>query len=133
MAREYTIYRLSDGTILRTYRGDAPELQVAADVDGYIEGAFSALCHRVNTVTKEVERFTPVAKSGAEWSEALRSFVPTVAARKQHAARSQIETLERQQARAIREQALGRGGTPAQLRKRLEDIDDAIIELRKDL
>jgi hypothetical protein len=56
-----------------------------------------------------------------------------VRAGKRRSALARIEDLERAQARAMREQALGRGGTPAQLRKRLEDIDDAIIELRKDL
>lgn len=46
-------------------------------------------------------------------------------------ARRQIAELEARQARAIREQALNRGGTPAELRKRLEDIDDQIIALRQ--
>jgi hypothetical protein len=45
-------------------------------------------------------------------------------------ARAQIEALEKQQSRALREHAIGRGGTPAELRKRLEDIDDQIIALR---
>jgi hypothetical protein len=45
-------------------------------------------------------------------------------------ARRDIVELESRQARAIREQAIGRGGTQAELRQRLEAIDDQIITLR---
>jgi hypothetical protein len=45
----------------------------------------------------------------------------------------EIDALERKQARALREHAIGRGGTPAQLKKRLEDIDDQIAALRAQL
>jgi hypothetical protein len=48
-------------------------------------------------------------------------------------ARRDIADLEARQARAMREHAIGRGGTPAQLKKRLEDIDDQIIALRAQL
>lgn len=45
-------------------------------------------------------------------------------------AKSMIQNLEAQQARAIREERIGRGGTPTELKARLEAIDDMIIELR---
>ena len=46
---------------------------------------------------------------------------------------TEIDALEKSQARAIREQITGRGGTPAELKKRLEDIDDKIAALRANL
>jgi len=46
---------------------------------------------------------------------------------------TEIDALEKSQARAIREQTIGRGGTPAELKKRLEDIDDKIAALRANL
>jgi hypothetical protein len=49
------------------------------------------------------------------------------------ATQAEIDALERRQARAIREHAIGRGGTPAELKQRLEDIDDAITTLRATL
>ena len=46
---------------------------------------------------------------------------------------TQIEALEKQQARALREYTIGRGGAAADLKKRLEDIDDRIAALRSTL
>lgn len=46
---------------------------------------------------------------------------------------TQIEALEKQQARALREYITGRGGAAADLKKRLEDIDDQIAALRSTL
>lgn len=45
-------------------------------------------------------------------------------------AKTMIENLEKQQARAIRENAIGRGGTQQELKARLEIIDDQITVLR---
>jgi len=45
----------------------------------------------------------------------------------------EIDALEKRQARALREYTIGRGGTPAELKARLEAIDDQIAELRSTL
>ena len=46
---------------------------------------------------------------------------------------AEIDALEKSQARAIREHTTGRGGTPLELRARLEDIDNKIAALRATL
>lgn len=91
--------------------------------------------HGVRWVDGEiVEHRGPQPSPDHEWNGKLARWwlKPDVEAKKaaKAAAQDQIDTLEKQQARAIREERLGRGGTPAQLSKRLEDIDDQIITLR---
>jgi hypothetical protein len=84
-----------------------------------------ATTHRVNVLTRTVER-KPQHEVDAE--RAQRDAADTEASTKRL-----ILDLERKQARAVREHTIGRGGTPAELRKRLEDIDDQIIALRATL
>jgi hypothetical protein len=96
---------------------------------------------RVNAETGIVESFEPAPPSGDfEFDSSTGSFRPTESARARANALGKIRDLESVQARAMREHAIGRGKkpdgsamTPAELRKRLEDIDDQITELRKDL
>jgi hypothetical protein len=84
-----------------------------------------------------VPHVPPSPGADHEWDEAAGEWRLTAAAAvragKRRSALARIEDLERAQARAMREHAIGRGGSPGQLKKRLEDIDDAITELRKDL
>jgi hypothetical protein len=79
----------------------------------------------------------PAPDADHEWLDDVKRWriKPDALARKnaREDAKTQIEALERQQARAIREHAINRGGTPAQLKKRLEDIDDQITALRAQL
>lgn len=119
-----TFYRLSDGRLAGRFTG--PEEQIDANVPagaGWVEGDFDAATHRVNVATGSVvER--PAAEIAAE--QAAHDRLLRVSA-----ARAEIADLEARQQRAIREHAIGRGGTPSELRKRLEDIDDQIIALRQ--
>jgi hypothetical protein len=118
-----------------------PPSQLAANVPrgcgtviGYVDGSR----RRVNPDSLEVEPFIPPSPSADHtwntaseaWEIAQEKMAQIVAAR---SARASIDALERQQARAIREHAIGRGGTPAELKKRLEDIDDQITALRATL
>jgi len=79
----------------------------------------------------------PAPDADHEWNDAAGQWrlKASIAAQRARRAEAQdgIEALERQQARAMREHAIGRGGTPAQLKKRLEDIDDQITALRGEL
>jgi hypothetical protein len=84
-----------------------------------------------------VPHVPPSPGAGHAWDDAAGEWRLTpaaaVSAGKRRSALARIEDMERAQARAMREHAIGRGGSPGQLKKRLEDIDDAITELRKDL
>jgi hypothetical protein len=55
---------------------------------------------------------------------------PSLAEKDSDKAKSMIHNLEVQQARAIREERIGRGGSSAELKARLEAIDDQIVALR---
>lgn len=126
----HTIYEVATGKILRTYEGPPGSVwQQLKDGEAAIDGDWNPLCTRIeNGLPIEFEPSPP--GSDVQWSAAQKRFVPTAQAREREAARLRIIALESQQARAIREEHLGRGGTPAELKKRLEAIDDQIIALR---
>lgn len=130
MTRRVTIYRTADGQVLRQYSGPAPDLQLASG-EAFIEGHFTSMCHRVEA--GEVVRFDPPARVGMEWDTSQDAYVVTAAERARQIALLSIVQLEARQARAIREQLIGRGGTPAELKQRLEAIDDQITALRATL
>lgn len=84
-----------------------------------------------------VEYQPPAPDADHEWNAQTRRWQLSSDAagriQRKRAAQDAIEVLERQQARAMREHAIGRGGTAAQLKKRLEDIDDQITALRSQI
>lgn len=130
-----TIYDAATGAILRVVSGERSivEAQVRPG-EALLQGALPLRGCRVNVDTGEAQYFRPEPPSDdLEWHAESASFVLSAAGQRRRDARSSIEALERQQARAIREHAIGRGGTPAQLKKRLEDIDDQITALREAL
>jgi hypothetical protein len=118
----------ADGRIVCRYSGprhgvllNQPHGCLAAEVSPEIDPA----THRVNPATRTVER-RPQQDIDAEQAQAA-------AAEAAASVKRQIVDLEQKQARALREHTIGRGGTPAELRKRLEDIDDQITALRAQL
>jgi hypothetical protein len=128
-----TIYAVSDGRLLRAYSGPEPHNQLRAG-EALVEAELPLRGCRIDTATGQPVYFDPVAPSpNLEWDPALQRFKQTAASRQREDALAQIAALEAQQARAIREHAIGRGGTPAELKQRLEDIDDAITTLRATL
>jgi hypothetical protein len=118
----------ADGRIVCRYSGprhgvllNQPHGCLAAEATPDIDPSV----HRVNPATRAIER-KPQQDIDAEQARAAKAEAVA-------AARRQIYELEQKQNRAIREHAIGRGGTPAELRKRLEDIDDQITALRAQL
>jgi hypothetical protein len=130
-----TIIDRATGLPRRIFSGPehAFEMQLADD-EFYVDGALPLLAARVDPDTLAVQTIQPTPPSADFELDALTgTFRPTEAARVRADAVGKIRDLEARQARAIREHAIGRGGTPAQLKKRLEDIDDEIIALRAQL
>ena len=127
------IYDEATGDVLRAFSGSRHLLdEQLRPGEAFIESAAPVSGTRVEGGAV-VDVAPPAPSPDYEWNAAARRFDLTPRRQRAEDAKVQIDALERQQLRALREQTLGRGGTPAQLRKRLEDIDDAIVELRKDL
>jgi hypothetical protein len=130
-----TVYERATGRLLRVLRGDGFEHNSQANSgEAIYEGALPLQGCRIDPATGQPEYFVPPAPdSDHSWNAEAATFIVSEVGEKRRTARSRIEALEKQQSRAIREQAIGRGGTPAQLKKRLEDIDDQIAALRAQL
>jgi hypothetical protein len=135
-----SLYEASTGRIIAVVTGERSRLLDGPPPagHGYVLGKHDGTRRRVNPQTLAVEAVQPPAPdSEHEWDAESEEWVlPRDAALRRSAkaaALAQIESLEKQQSRALREQAIGRGGTPAQLKKRLEDIDDQIAALRAQL
>lgn len=130
-----TIYKAATGAIVRRIFGAGVDAQGQCGPDEKCyEGALPLEGCRINLETGEPELFTPASPgSEVEWNDDAKTFLLTPAAVQRNETKAAIRELESSQARAIREHAIGRAGTPAELRKRLEDIDDQITELRKAL
>jgi hypothetical protein len=99
-----------------------------------VEGRHDRLSKRYDIAAgKVIEYQPPSPSSDHRWDETSTRWVlnEDVKAKLQAkaAARSQIELLERQQGRALREHALG----DAAAADRLKALDDRIAALRKDL
>lgn len=82
--------------------------------------------------------FTPSAPDvDHEWNDSAREWqlkaAVIVRRSERQQAQARVEVLEKQQARALREEAIGRGGTAIELKRRLEAIDDEIAALREQL
>ena len=96
----------------------------------------------INAVGKAIAHFTgPTQASCAENTPPGCTCVdghqpldhapgPSEAEKESDKAKHMIKILEEQQARALREERIGRGGTNQELKTRLEAIDDRIIQLR---
>lgn len=115
---------------------DVPESEVEANTpSGYSAIASVDAPHAKRLVDGVLVDYQPPQPSADhEWDDTEKQWHLSAAAAARAAAKTaaqqRINELERQQARAVREQLLNRGGTPAELRKRLEDIDDEITTLR---
>jgi hypothetical protein len=114
---------------LESARGNAPPDHLP------IEGAFSWQSQRIDPVTKDVLDYqSPAPTADHEWDTTAKrwslSADAQAAINRGAAARIRIAHLEANvQPRAIRELQLTRPGAF----KRLQDIDDEIVELRKQL
>lgn len=100
----------------------------------HIEGAFDHLCQRIDPVTLQVLDHQPIAPSNEhEWCKESKRWKLNQSAQKtadDHAdAKMKLSALENKSLRALREYSLGYDGA----QKRLQDIDDEIAELRKQL
>lgn len=129
MSRLATIYRLSDGAIVRLYSGDAPDAQLV-EGEAFIEGHFNPLCNRVNLSTAKAEKFVPTPSPGMEWDDGSSSFIATASARAIREAKAGIADLELAQPRILRERDLG-DLSQQEAKDMLRAIDDKIIPLRK--
>jgi hypothetical protein len=133
--KAFTVYDAATGRLLRVVRGqdiDADSQALAGEA--VYDGALPLQGCRIDLATGQPEYFTPPAPDADHvWNAERGAFLISAAGERRREARSRIEALEKQQARALREHAIGRGGTPAELRKRLEDIDDQITALRAQL
>lgn len=134
----FSIYDLATGAIVACVTAERGRGAVAPPGCGVVQGRHDGRCRRVNLQTGEVEAFQPEKPDDDhEWDAATEEWkLPQSVVFRRAAiasAHRQIADLEARQARAIREHAIGRGGTPAQLKKRLEDIDDQITALRAQL
>lgn len=133
-----TIYEQASGRMLGVLT--CSEDQLAANVPagcGYVAGAHDPANRRVNVATKQVEPYQPPAPDADHaWNaEAERWELPAAvqsARVDRMLALREIELLEAQQARSLREVVLNRGNA-ATARKTLEDIDDQITALRSKL
>lgn len=99
-----------------------------------IEGRFDHLSQRVDLDSGEVVDYIPPQPSDDhEWNNETKRWVLSAKAQlavsKDRQARAEIERLEQQSMRSIREQALGDESAKA----RIEAIDAQIVELRKDV
>lgn len=123
---EAAIYDPANGAITCVFRGRRSAL--AANIPpgmAAVEGCCSPESDCVNLESGELERL-PQQQIDDRVAEAN-------ARRTRMAIYAQMRALEEKQARAIREHAIGRGGTPAELKQRLEAIDDQITALRATL
>lgn len=101
----------------------------------YIEGTYDHLSQRVDVETGKVVDYQPPAPSGDHvWNTDIKRWVLSDEARiktdKRESALQQITALEAKQPRILREIFLKEGDGAE---KRLHDIEEQIIELRKDL
>lgn len=131
MRKTVTVYDTATGALLRTFDGPAQwlELQLAAGEAVY-DGALALHCTRIDVATGAAVEFEPPAPSADhEWDAARRVHVLTEKGLKKRRAEADILGIERRQARALREFALGKAGA----RERLQQLDDEIAEKRKDL
>jgi hypothetical protein len=127
------IYNAATGEVLRSFSGSRHMLdEQLRPGEAFIESAAPVSGTRIEGGAV-VDAAPPAPSPDYEWNAAARRFDLTPRRQRAEDAKVQIDALERQQLRALREHAIGRGGTPAQLRKRLEDIDDQITTLREQL
>lgn len=103
--------------------------QVQADesiVEGLIERG-QKWDHAAKTKVRDDPPPPPV-ESGATWNEGEWRWITKT--EKNFPIQLQIDALEKKQFRSMRELLIGRGGAAADLRQRLQDIDDQITALR---
>jgi hypothetical protein len=122
-----TVYEAASGRVLRRVDGEAPRL---AEGEAAYAGALPLFGCRINPANGAPEFFEPPsAGPDLAWNALEHKFEPTAAAVRRAMVVAQIADLEARQARAIREAALDQPGA----RARLQDIDNQIAQLRKDL
>jgi hypothetical protein len=139
MKRVWSFYSLATGEFVgRRFSGntDAERDMNTPTGCGAIEGRYSTGSQRVNLQTGAVQDYIPPAPdSDHEWSADARAWViqPEIAAARTRRASllHQIETLERQQLRPIRELALNPDNSRAA--DVLAAIESQIISLRSQL
>lgn len=127
--RKATIYRESDGEILRLYSGDDPEGQ-CGDGEAFVDGHFPGPRYTIDTGARAPIARVPSLQSGLEWDDEAHAVVVSPARRAAAAAYAEILDLERGQARIMRERDLG-DMTIAEARAALRSINDAIAALRQ--
>lgn len=145
--KTWSFYK-ADGTLLAR-RFSGPEGMLAINTPQgctAIEGVHDYLCRRVNVATGEVEPYQPPKPADDEhqtwaWDAQTERWLatPTVAARRKALTAplvGQIEAVEAQQARALREAVLALAAgkaPPASAVQRLADIEQAVVPLRLEI
>lgn len=136
--KSWSLYKLETGELIgRKFSSSEPnaiELNPAPEGHGIIEGHHDHLSKRVDIETGEVVEYQPPKPSNEhEWNATTKRWQLTKDAEDKNIidlqARAEIKLLENQQARAMREFALGMDGA----KDRLKSIDDKIIALRAKL
>lgn len=130
-------YRKSDGIFTgRVVGGPRKQLLLVNETDeiGLAEGVTDPMSQRVDIQSGALIDYQPPAPDTDHyWNVEVRrwNLKPEIAERNQRrtTAQARIDALERKQPRALREIVLGRLGAA----ERLQDIDNEIAELRKDL
>ena len=135
---QFTIYRVSDGKMLRTFVGPEGMIDLQLrDGEAACEGIHDTRCCRFNIVSGEIETFVPAhPDSHFEWDDVDKRFALTAAAKTSDDAMQRIQFLERAQDRVVREFLIdpdkvgADGKTP---RQRLQEIEDEAADKRKDV
>jgi hypothetical protein len=127
---KFTIYDKASGRPLMHYQGPSPEIQGDQSVHSFVRGHHSLIGCVVDHATKVVSKITPTHDSpDLVWDEKMDSFVPSQKVQNAMRAQVQIDALERQQNRALRDRELG-SMTLLEYRQRLQNIEEEIIVLR---
>lgn len=136
MSRTYSLYDTATGLFTgKQVQSSDSGLQIAPPAGiAALEGSYDPLSQRVDRASGQIVDYQPPAPSEEhEWDAGKKRWRVSSAVRESAGRRTQvlgqIQTLEANQHRALREATLG---DPVAL-KRLMEIDAAIDELRKEL